>query len=423
MFSWQCKGGGSVNSDEDKVFFYQGGDAIGGENRLKSIKQKIAELSNLKNVSFLLGAGTSSGAIPSMKAMQEEIAKSIAEDPDTGIKELYDSIESDSLETKLTILYARNNYLQGITKESKTEKEIPTTESKTEKEITTTKQLIKSIEDSMYSKINICFSSEEAKTSLELYKRLYQKTALRNKDLSRINIFTTNNDLFNEKALDTLNINYNNGFGGGLERVFNPARFHFTFSKKIDANLEKFEPLENMVYLYKLHGSISWVEQEGNSLFNVHEVPVKGGGGKGDESHVLIYPTPFKQAQSLGTPYADLIREFQTKLSQPNSVIFIIGYSFSDVHLNNIIYQSLASNSSISVVIFGEYSTCPLTKVKDSRIYRIYGEHGEHGEHRKIHHFKYIVEKLLPNVDENIDTTLLDAFARHFNELKGDSAS
>ncbi len=127
-----------------------------------------------------------------------------------------------------------------------------------------------------------------------LYKQLYQKTALRNKDLSRINIFTTNNDLFNEKALDTLNINYNNGFGGGLERVFNPARFHYTFSKKIDANLEKFEPLENMVYLYKLHGSISWVEQEGNSLFNIHEVSVIGGKTKGDESHVLIYPTPLK---------------------------------------------------------------------------------------------------------------------------------
>jgi len=394
-------------SSEDKIFFYQGGDAIGGEDCLKSIKQKISELSNVKNVSFLLGAGASSDAIPSMKTMQKEIAKSIDEGSDDEIKILYQSIDDDNLEKKLTILHARKNYLQGITNADATE--TPNTE-----------KLIKFIEDSMYSKINIDFSSNDAKKSLGLYKQLYQKIALRNKDLSRVNIFTTNNDLFNEKALDTLNINYNNGFGGGLERVFNPARFHFTFSKKIDTNLEKFEPLENMVYLYKLHGSISWVEQTGNSLFDIHEVSVTGGEAKGDESHVLIYPTPLKQAQSLGTPYADLIREFQTKLSQPNSVIFIIGYSFSDEHLNNIIYQSLASNSSISVVIFGEYSDCPLTKIKDSRIYRIYGTDKESN---KIHYFEYIVEELLPNADENIDTTLLDSFVSSINALKNGSTS
>jgi len=397
-----------MDDDKDKISFYQGGENIGGEDGLKNIKQKISELSNIKNVSFLLGAGASSDAIPSMKTMQEEIAKSIVEGSDEDIKSLYESIVGDNLEKKLTILHAKKNYLQGITNADATE-------------VSNTEKLIKNIEDSMYLKINIDLSDNHATKSLDLYKQFYQKTALRNKDLSRVNVFTTNNDLFNEKALDTLNINYNNGFGGGLERVFNPARFHYTFSKKIDANLEKFEPLENMVYLYKLHGSISWVEQEGNSLFNIHEVSVTGGKDKGDESHVLIYPTPLKQAQSLGTPYADLIREFQTKLSQPNSVIFIIGYSFSDEHLNNIIYQSLASNSSISVVIFGEYSDCPLAKIKDSRIYRIYGTDKEN---EKIHYFEYIVEELLPNVDENIDTTLLDAFVSSISDaLKIGSSS
>ena len=254
-------------------------------------------------------------------------------------------MDSDDLEKKLTILHAKKLYLQGISSDD-------------EEETSNVKNLIEHIEDSIYKEINVDLTSTNVTKILELYKKFYQKIALRNKDLSRVNIFTTNNDLLSEKALDTLNINYNNGFGGGLERVFNPARFHYAFSKKIDANLEKFEPLENMVYLYKLHGSISWVEQEGNSLFGVHEVSVTGGKPKADESHVLIYPTPLKQSLSLGSPYADLIREFQTKLLLPNSVIFIIGYSFRDEHINNIIYQALASNSSISVVIFGEYKDC-----------------------------------------------------------------
>jgi predicted transcriptional regulator len=80
----------------------------------------------------------------------------------------------------------------------------------------------------------------------------------------------------------------------------------------------------------------------------------------------------------------------------------------------------LASNSSISVVIFGEYSDCPLAKVKDSRIYRIYGTDKED---KKIHYFEYVVEELLPNVDENIDTTLLDSFVSSINALKGGSVS
>lgn len=386
----------------NNIFFYQGGEAIGEEDCLKIVKQKIAELSNIKNVNFLLGAGASSDVIPSMQSMQKEIAEGIEQNLDEGLKLLYKSVDTDNLEKKLTILHAKKHYLDGIINADPSE-------------MLNVKNLIKHIEDSMYSKINIDLTGHDVEESLDLYKQFYQKTALRNKDLSRINIFTTNNDLLNERALDTLNINYNNGFGGGLERVFNPARFHFTFSKKIDSNLEKFEPLDNMVYLYKLHGSISWVERKSNSLFNIHEIPVTGGSSKSDESHVLIYPTPLKQALSLGSPYADLIREFKTKLSLPNSVIFIIGYSFSDEHLNNIIYQALASNSSISVVIFGEYKDCPLSKIRDSRIYCIFGTSKDD---EKVHYFKFIVKELLPNTDENIDKNLLEAFVASLSSLK-----
>lgn len=404
-----------MNSDEYKIDYYQGGRVVVVKDNdvLENIKQKITELSNLKNVSFLLGAGASSDAVPTMRSMQEEISTHIndLDDSDDAVKNLYKIIDADNLEKKLIILYAKKNYLQGITDADETE-------------ISDTTKLIEKIEGLMYSEININLSSDDAKKSLDLYKQFYQKTAFRNKDLSRINIFTTNNDLFNEKALDTLNINYNNGFGGGLERVFNPARFNYTFSQKIDANLEKFEPLDNMVYLYKLHGSISWIEQEGNSLFNIHEVSVKGVGAQNDKDRVLIYPTPLKQAQVLGTPYADLIREFQTKLSLPNSVLFIIGYSFSDEHLNSIIYRSLASNSSISVVIFGKHSDCPLAKIEDNRIYRIYGQDKDK-EGKKIHHFEYIVEELLPNVDKNKDKTLLDDFlsSMKMNASNSDSTS
>ena len=139
-----------MSSDQDKIFIYQGIKAIGGEDGIKSIKQKIAELSNVKNVSFLLGAGASSGAIPSMKVMQGEIASSIEKEPSDEIRTLYQSIDGDNLERKLTILHARKSYLEGITKADNKEKEI-------------TQKLIKTIEKLMYEKINIELTSDEAK--------------------------------------------------------------------------------------------------------------------------------------------------------------------------------------------------------------------------------------------------------------------
>ena len=236
---------------------------------------------------------------------------------------------------------------------------------------------------------------------------------MRNKDLSRVNIFTTNNDLFSEKALDHSNINYNNGFGGGLERVFNPARFNYTFSRRIDSDVKKYEPLDNMVYLYKLHGSISWKETKSNSFFNIQEVSIKHKDPRPQEN-ILIYPTPLKQNKSLGSPYSDLIREFQKKLLQPHSVLFVIGYSFSDEHLNNIIYQALASNSSISIVVFGDYSDKEIFKVNDRRIYKIHGT----DKGKNIHYFQYIVDNFLPNLEEFEDVNLLKDFINNLSVEK-----
>ncbi len=399
---------------DKKISFYQGAnDLYKNENEneiIEKIKKKIASLSNVKNINFLLGSGTSAKSIPTMKKMQEDIQKSINKNKlCEEQKTLFNSINNDNLEKKLEILYAKKYYLEGIKKQTSNGEN-------TSNELDVVENLIKCIEEKMFEKINVHFPTEETekteeteevkkvKETLELYKIFYQKVTLRNKDLSRTNIFTTNADLFNEKALDAININFNTGFSSGLERIFNPARFHYTFSKKIDANLEKFEPLENMVYLYKLHGSINWIKKEGSSLFDIQEITVPS---KKDTNHILIYPTPLKQYQSLSTPYSDLIREFQTKLNLPNSVLFIIGFSFSDDHINNIIYRSMASNSSISIVIFGEHSKCPLVSIKDNRICRIFGEE----EKKEIHYFEYIVKNILPNLEENKEEIILKEFS------------
>ena len=46
----------------------------------------------------------------------------------------------------------------------------------------------------------------------------------------------------------------------------------------------------------------------------------------------VCHDTPTKQNKSLGAPYVDLFREFQHRLLEPNTVLFVMGYGFNDEH-------------------------------------------------------------------------------------------
>lgn len=399
----------------------------GFEARFSLLKDKIREFFNLKNINFLFGSGTSSGAIPTMdglfKGLKFDEEKEIAEKAEF---ECIVNKVGENLEATLEVMYSARTYYDGIQTDNENIKEF--------KELYN--RLIYRIEEYIFNSINVDMTKEKSKNILEYYKTFYQKIALRNKDLSRIRVFTTNNDLFNETALDSLNIHYINGFGGGLRKYFNPALFNYTWSKRMDTSIDKYEPVENMVYLYKIHGSINWQETEHkmNNYFNIEELSPQQ---LSPEKSVLIYPTPTKQDKSLGVPYVDLFREFQNKLLEPHSVLFVIGYGFNDRHVNDIIYRALATNSTINVVIFGkkpaddERARKPIFFINDNRIFTISGktwneEQDESGiitktNKRTINYFDYIVDELLPNLDSfRREENMLEAFVKQLNETKSE---
>lgn len=395
------------------------------EEKLDLVKNKIREFFNLKNINFLFGSGTSSGAIPTMNGLFENLKfdkkKEVAE------KEEFECIVNKvgkNLEATLEVMYSARTYYDGIQTDDESVEEYKKLYNR----------LIHRIEAYIFNSINVDMTNDASKKVLEYYKTFYQKIALRNKDLSRIRVFTTNNDLFNETALDSLNIHYINGFGGGLRKYFNPALFNYTWSKRMDTSIDKYEPIENMAYLYKIHGSINWQETEHkmNNYFNIEELPPQQLSPK---KSVLIYPTPTKQDKSLGVPYVDLFREFQNKLLEPHSVLFVIGYGFNDRHVNDIIYRALATNSTINVVIFSkkpgddEKTKKPIFFINDNRIFTISGkiwneEQDERGEitksnERTINYFDYIVDELLPNLDSfRKEENMLEEFVKQLNETK-----
>lgn len=374
------------------------------DKRIALIKERFSELFNMKNIHFLLGSGASADAIPTMAGLFDIVEKKINEleaDKST-FKDEFASLKSrtdgKNLEDILGFLYSHKVYLDNY-EEKKAD-------------LVVCEGLIKLIEGVIFNEINVQFTDAKPKSCLEVYQKFYQKIALRNKDLSRVNVFTTNNDLFNEVALNSLNIHYINGFNGGLNRYFNPALFNYTFSKRMDTSIDKFEPVENMVNLYKVHGSLNWIEDKKNenTFFNIKEISEP----KQDGNNVLIYPTPTKQNKSLGSPYVEMFREFQGRLLEPLSVLFVIGYSFSDEHVNNVIYQALATNSTMNLVIINDVSDKDIFKIEDDRIFKVWGTQEDESE---IHFFKAITDKLLPNVNAfKVENGSINEFIKFYNE-------
>ena len=201
------------------IFFYQGTtnllkdikekesiDESLSDLQLQEIRKRITEFFNIKNIHFLFGSGTSCNAIPNMKGLFKKVIMAIITSKNTSKEEAYKEIwqefkainkrirEKGNLEEILGILYSNRIYLENYI------------ERKTEYERCV--KLIDFIEQIIFNEINIDFKADKAKIVLSNYQRFYQKLAFRNKDLSRLNIFTTNNDLFNETALDSLNIHY-----------------------------------------------------------------------------------------------------------------------------------------------------------------------------------------------------------------------
>jgi hypothetical protein len=402
--------------------FFQGQSDYFKEYRIKTgeeekaVKAKMGEFFNMKNVCFLFGSGTSCNAIPNMKGLFEAVSSLIdnlanetANPKAIRLKHLFDDINKKAqgnLEEILGILYNGHSYINGFPDKYKDIRALLS-------------ELINKIEETIFNMINIKFNTEEQIKVFESYRTFYQKLALRNKDLSRICVFTTNNDLYNERAMDSLNIHYVNGFSGGITKHFNPAMFNYTYSKQMDVSIDKYEPVENMVYLYKIHGSVNWIdaEDDGNNFFSIQELH---DAEWDSDKNILIYPTPTKQNKSLGAPYVDLFREFQHRLLESNTVLFVIGYSFSDEHVNDIIYRALATNTTFNLVVINEIpSSKPIAEINDKRIYRLWGtKEYEDGSVVTLHHFDYIVENWLPDLNAFAkENKVLDDFVSQLKKI------
>ena len=188
---------------------------------------------------------------------------------------------------------------------------------------------------------------------INFYQYIFSK---RKEESPKLNVFTTNYDLFNEYAFEKCKIRYTTGFDTGLNQNFNINQFSYRLVDSQERYKDRWQPTSKEANLYKLHGSINWVEKSNNLVQNNE--------ASEDTENIIIYPTALKHQETRQSPYSELFRELSVQLQKSSSTLVILGYGFGDDHINNIISQNL-NNSDFTLIVFGDVNEKGLKKFKE----------------------------------------------------------
>lgn len=139
-----------------------------------------------------------------------------------------------------------------------------------------------------------------------------------------IEIFTVNYDVLIEHGLEVERIPMFDGFVGSYRPFFHPDSL-----RRSEA-----APGANWTRLWKMHGSVTWrrIEQDGR---------VRVVRGEPDLGGEMIYPSFQKYDESRQQPYAAFTDRLSRFLEQDDALLIVAGFSFSDEHINNLIFGAL----------------------------------------------------------------------------------
>ena len=155
-------------------------------------------------------------------------------------------------------------------------------------------------------------------------------------------IYTTNYDMLLEMALEANFIPYFDGFVGAYEPFFSPESIDF-FSKEQNY-------IDKWIHLWKIHGSLNWMKKEKTSIsperiarISKIEKPI---------NELMIYPSKEKYNLSRKEPFIAFFDRMKEYLKHGELLYICSGYSFSDQHINEIIFNALHQNKRLYVIVF-----------------------------------------------------------------------
>lgn len=316
---------------------------------IQEIKLKVKKYLELENVSVLAGAGTSFhlGA-PIIRTLPEdlkascasEITKYFGEDANIpSYEDLFNCFQADRFlrEQKHVCACDINNKI-----------------------VEMQKWLFDKC-DTNKTELNDNYKYDENLQANRYYyhEKFIKKLLQRPNNLRRANLFTANYDMAFDYALDNLGVHYINGFMGVHNRCFRPEVYDYDIYYPGQSVSGKVHRAEKVLRYYKMHGSLSWVSSKPtpSNVYGINEVTMNGTFEPSIDKQIIIYPCVSKKTFTLDLPYSELFRQFSQAIIQPQSVLFCLGYSFYDEHINDIIYQALSIPS--FTLIIANYITNP----------------------------------------------------------------
>ena len=176
----------------------------------------------------------------------------------------------------------------------------------------------------------------------------------------RINIYSTNYDLFIEEAATrNNNIIFNDGFSKRTnlwgDEEFDPGSFNYSVSAT--GNLYNYKVELPTVNLIKLHGSLSWKNLTGKIIYNLIEAkPIWFNSQEAKKKwvldHALILPRKDKFKETLlQNVYYDLLRAYSNDLDKEATLLVVFGFSFADEHIETLTKKALR-NATLKLLIF-----------------------------------------------------------------------
>ena len=280
------------------------------------VREKIAQWLTGADTCFLLGAGCSKCA---GKPLIDDLTKITLDHAEDGLKARFKNLKPEggrcaTVEDLMTYLIRYRSILESTSGDD--DKSITVADIDTWLNYIK-KKLVARIADDW--RPNSCHNN---------YHRKFLKR-LRNHRQPR-DIFSLNYDTVLESSLEDLRTPYVDGFRGANRAWFDPP----VFDEKAEYRI------------FKLHGSVNWIRDSDSYIRRVSDTPK-------EEEPVVVYPTEQKYIQTQYGVYETLMAKFRERLRIPksNNTLVVLGYSFSDEHINEAICDSVRG-SNLTVISF-----------------------------------------------------------------------
>jgi SIR2-like domain len=303
---------------------------------IREIEELKSQLALSRKIGFFLGAGTSiSLGIPGISELTKLVSESLGKSEKNKYEKLKETLDSSSGKNVPNIEDILNQVrlIRQLTHDSKEKafEGITGVEAKT-------------IDSLICLKIYELISAKEKDANLQDVEKLMVWFNWLNREYTK-EIFTANYDLIFERALENLQIPYFDGFVGGNEPFF--------LAETVEPENKLIFPPVAWIRLWKIHGSLGWFWKEGKQGLS-HRVVRMGSMTKPSKGlgELVIYPSKDKYESSRKQPFIAFFDRLKNYLLEGECHFILNGYSFSDDHVNAILFNGLKENNRLHMSAF-----------------------------------------------------------------------